>query len=202
MYKLLQWSGGLLYLLNKVFFSRYERAMKRKNQGLARKMLITSWIVYLAGLPFWVAIFAQSRNWIAASVEASGAPSMVLGLVGSFHKPINKELQTTTYRNLTRWLDRLALLLVPLGFAYSFYDFGGLRAFNQWLEIGLVLGYLLGTYLRAKKRINGYLWIMLMHIFCIWLMWRQRYFGLLAQQVASLCFIVDAYATAWRNRKQ
>jgi len=65
--------------------------------------------------------------------------------------------------------------------------------FNQWLEIGLVGGFLIGTYLPAKEHTSGYLWYVLMHVCCAVLMLRQGYAWLFAQQLVSLGFIVDAY---------
>lgn len=187
----LQWLGGGLYLLNKVFLSFSERASKRGQAEHARRWRIAAWSVYLAGLPPWVIIFLTWRNWIAASVEASGAPAMLLGLVTA----MRGESKTPP-----RWLDRLALVCVPLGFAYSLYDFGGLNTLNQWLEIGLVAGFLIGTYQLAKVRSSGYPWFVLMHLSCGWLMWIQGYPWLLLQQVLSLAFIVDAYLTQRRSR--
>ncbi len=184
MHQVLQWLGGGFYLLNKIFLSFSEHARSRGDETWARKWRIASWVVYLAGLPPWVIIFVSSRNWIAASVEASGAPAMLLGLVTA--------LRGTT-KNTPRRLDLLAIVCIPLGFAYSLYDFGGLNTINQWLEIGLVVGFLVGTYLLAKERASGYLWYVLMHVTCGWLMWIQGYPWLFLQQVASLGFIVYAY---------
>ena len=96
-----------------------------------------------------------------------------------------------------RWLDRLAIICIPLGFTYSLYDFGGLNTINQWLEIGLVLGFLVGIYLLAKHYPSGYLWYdVLMHVSCNWLMWIQSYQWLFIQQLVSLVFIMDAYRVA------
>ena len=184
MHQVLQWLGGGVYLLNKIFLSFSEHTRNGGNIVRARKWRIASWAVYLAGLFPWVLIFVSWRNWIAASVEASGAPAMFLGLVTS--------LRGTT-KNPPRWLDKLALICIPFGFVYSLYDFGGLNTINQWLEIGLVVGFLIGTYLLAKERASGYLWYVLMHISCGWLMWIQGYPWLFLQQVVSLGFIVDAY---------
>lgn len=192
MHQVLQWLGGGCYLLNKVFLSFSERARNLNNETLARKWRIASWVVYLIGLPPWVIIFISWRNWIAASVEASGAPAMVLGLVTA--------LRGTT-KNPPRWLDYLALVCIPLGFAYSLYDFGGLNTINQWLEIGLVIGFLVGTYLLAKERASGYLWYVLMHITCGWLMWIQGYPWLCLQQAVSLVFIFDAYLMTQRQKR-
>ena len=192
MHEVLQWIGGGFYLLNKIFFSFSERARHHNSAALARRWRIASWAVYLIGLPPWVIIFAGWRNWIAASVEASGAPAMCLGLVlalrGSDKDP-------------PKWLNRLAFICVPLGFAISLYDFGGLKTLNQRLEIGLTAGFLVGTYQLARDRANGYLWLVLMHISCGWLMWIQGYPWLLLQQVVSLGFIVDAYVTRRRHTR-
>lgn len=181
---LLQWLGGGFYLLNKILFSFSERARKKGLTEGARRWRIASWAVYLAGLALWVIIFASWRNWIAASVEASGAPAMALGLFLAIRGDAGKP---------PRWLDDFALVCIPLGFAYSLYDFGGLNTLNQWLEIGLVGGFLIGTYRLAKDHADGYLWFVLMHVSCGWLMWIQGYPWLFLQQVVSLIFIADAY---------
>jgi len=91
------------------------------------------------------------------------------------------------------WLERLALICIPIGFAYSLYDFGGFNTLNQWLEIVLVAGFQVGTYLLAKERAVGYLWYMMMNISCGWLMWREDYQWLFLQQMASLLLVTDAY---------
>lgn len=189
----LQLIGGIFFLLNKIFLAVSERALIQGATEFSRKWRIASWVVYLIGLPAWVIIFIQWKNWIAAGVEASGAPAMVLGLViavqGKDKKP-------------PRWLDYLAIICIPLGFGYSLYDFGGITTINQWLEIGLVLGFLVGTYMLAKENSNGYLWYVLMHTTCGLLMYIQGYPWLLLQQLLSLIFIVDAYQTAKRLKRR
>ena len=105
-------------------------------------------------------------------------------------------------RSPPRWLDWMALACVPLGFSYSLYDFGGLNTLHQWLEIGLVVGFLVGTYQLAKCRLNGYLYYLLMHLCCGWLMGVQGYPWLVLQQAVSLAFIVDAYRTQGRRLDQ
>ncbi len=191
MHQLLQLLGGVFYLLNKIFLSLSEHARQATHEKGARRLRIAAWAVYLIGLPPWVIIFLFERNWIAASVESSGAPAMVLGLITA--------LRGST-KNPPRWLDHLAIVCIPLGFAYSLYDFGGLTAVSQWLEIGLVLGFLVGTYQLAKERDRGYLWYVLMHVSCGWLMWIENYTWLFLQQVVSLAFIVDAYVITQRRR--
>lgn len=180
--------GGLCYLLNKVFFSWYERA-KRKNNPTARRWRVWAWAVYIAGLPAWVYILIRWHNWIAASVEASGLPAMLLGLLTALRGKDSPP----------QILKQSARICIPLGLGYSLYDFGGLTTLNQWLEIGLVLGFLVGTYRLAGEHADGYLWFVLMHVTCGWLMWIQGYPWLFLQQIVSLGFIADAYATTQRR---
>lgn len=184
---LLQVWGGLFYLLNKIFMWFCERARRRGEEEKERGWRISAWAIYLAGLPPWLILLVGWRNWIVASVEASGAPAMMLGLVIAIHG-IDKKTP--------RWLENLAIVCIPLGFYVSIQDFGGINTLNQWLEIGLVLGFLVGTYMLAKKKTAGYLWYVLMHIACAWLMWIQNSPWLFAQQALSLLFIADAYRIA------
>ncbi len=151
---------------------------------------IAAWVVYLVGLPPWLIIFASWRNWIAAIVEASGAPAMALGLVIAWRGSTDEA---------PAWLKHLAFVAAPIGIAVSAADFGGLTTLSQWLEIGLVAGYLVGTSLIAYEYASGYLWFVLMHVSCGWLMWIQGYPWLLAQQVVSLAFILDAYVQRRRR---
>ncbi|MDO8598902.1 MAG: hypothetical protein Q7S02_02240 [bacterium] len=190
MHEFLQWIGGGCYLLNKVFFAVAERTRNRGDVVGAQRWRIAAWAVYLVGLPPWVIILVSWRNWIAAAVEASGAPAMALGLILAWRGDTRKP---------PRWLNILALVCAALGFAASIADFGGITTLNQKLEIGLVSGFLVGTNLLAHGRTSGYLWFVLMHVSCGWLMWIQGYPWLLGQQVASFGFIVYAYAVRRRR---
>ncbi len=188
---MLQLLGGGFYLLNKVFLAASERTKRSGKTSTARRWRIAAWSIYILGLPPWVAIFIEERNWIAASVEASGAPSMLLGLLIAVRG---------SRREAPKWLDRLALLSIPLGFLYSFWDFGGFNTLKQLLETTLVAGYLVGTYLLAKERGSGYLWYILMHVACGVLMWYENYPWLALQQAVSLILIVYAYYTQHRKK--
>ena len=188
---ILQILAGAFYLLNKIFLSFSERNHRKEKEQEARYWRINAWVVYLIGLPPWVILFIMNRNWIAASVEASGAPAMLLGLITA-----TRGINTPA----PKWLDRLALLCIPLGFGYSFYDFGGLNTLNQWLEVALTGSFLIGTYRLAKERRDGYLWYIAMHVSCGWLMLAQDYFWLLIQQIVSLVFIIYAYNEARKTR--
>lgn len=192
MHLLLQVLGGGFYLLNKIFFSRSERARLAGNEAARRRWRIASWSVYLVGLPPWVIIFVAERNWIAASVEASSVFAMLLGLVTAV---------LGQKKDAPSWLNRLALACIAAGFAASFWDLGGFGMPTQWLETTLVVGFLVGTYLLAKERAVGYLWYVLMHVSCAWLMWIEHYPMLFGMQILSLGFILDAFLVHRRAKR-
>jgi len=172
------WAGGF-YLLNKIFLSRAERS-----SGNNKKILrIWTWSVYLIGLPAWVIIFISEKNWIAASIEAGGAPAMILGLIIAI-RGIGKKPQ---------WLDRLAIIAIIFGIGFSLYDFGGFNTINQGLELAMVIGFFIGTYLLAVENPKGYLFFMLMNASNATLMFIEHYPWLVVQQIVSLGFVLDAY---------
>lgn len=185
---ILQIWGGLFYLLNKILFSRSERSNNKQRKRLWH---ISAWVFYLFGVPAWVIIFVIERNWIAAAIEAGGIPAMFIGISvamrGHGHQP--------------KWLDYLAKLIAGLGLAVSLYDFGGITTVNQVLELGIASGYLFGTYLLAKEKPNGYLWLMVMNSSTATLMSIQNYPLLMLQQVLSLGFVIDAYwVQRWKSK--
>ncbi|MAF81114.1 hypothetical protein CL628_03835 [bacterium] len=183
----LQVWAGVFYLLNKIFLSRKERT-----EGVVkRRWHIAAWIAYPIGLPAWVIIFISERNWIAAAVESGGAPAMLMGLIIAIRGK-GKE---------PRWLDFVALVAIVGGFGFSLWDFGGLTVLNQWLETGIVVGFLVGTYLLAKEIPSGYLWFMFMNVLTATLMFREQYYWLAGQQIVSLGFVIDAYRIQ-RSRNQ
>ena len=186
----MQLMGGIFYLLSKILFSRGERA--RLKQHDPQKWRTWAWICYMIGLVPWVVIFVWGRNWIAASVEASALPSMILGLVVA--------MRNGDVTRSPKWLRKLTLVFIPVGFFISLYDFGGITTINQYLEIGIVTGYIMGTYLLAKENAHGYLWLVPMHLSCGYLMWIQSYEWLTLQQILSLAFVGDAYRISRRER--
>lgn len=190
---LLQWVGGICYLLNKIFLAKAEQSADQHQYYQERYFRIAAWLIYIVGLPCWVIILIWWRNWIAASVEAAGLPAMILGLVMALKNE-------SDYRP-PRWLDWLSRLAIALGFTVSLYDFGGITTINQVLEIVLVIGFLIGTYQLAYKRASGYLWYVLMHVACGWLMFIQDYPWLGAQQIVSLLFIWWAWQSSRKNLK-
>lgn len=178
--------GGVFYLLNKIFFSKMERSIAPKER---RKWRILSWVVYMIGILGWGPLFVIEHNWIAFSIEVGGLPAMALGLVialrGKGREP--------------RWLDYITLTSVVIGISCSLLDFGGITSLSQILELSLTTGFLVGTYLLAKKNPRGYLWFMLMNISCGALMLVQGWILLMVQQIISLGFVVDAYRHHKRN---
>jgi len=76
---LLQAWGGGFYLLNKICFAL---AAGRGGAG-RRRLRFGGWLVYLLGVPAWVILLIDHQNWIAASIEAGGVPSMILGLLAA-----------------------------------------------------------------------------------------------------------------------
>ncbi len=188
---LLQIWGGTFYLLNKLFFSRAERAITRQNQKKWRQY---AWIAYLFGLPPWVFIFICERNWIAAAIESSGVPSMIMGL--AIARQGHEDFHGAA------WLDHLAKLMILVGLGLSFYDFGFLATLNQVIELGIAIGFIMGTYLLAKSIPQGYFWIALGNICAASLMFRQEYYILMAQQILSLGLVLDAYSIQQRKVRE
>jgi len=180
------WAGGF-YLLNKIFFAVAECDIA----GKRRLWRIISWTVYLVGLPAWLWIFQEEHNWMALGVELGGAPAMVLGLV----------IAIRGLGNEPSWLRRVAWIAAILGFSYSIYDFGGLNTWTQAAELGVVVGFLIGTNLLARERATGYLWFLLMNASCAWLMYQEDYYWLLGQQVISFFVVLDAYRINRRRQK-
>ena len=185
---LLQWWAGGFYLLNKIFFSRAERT---QDQIKKRRWKIASWAVYLVGLPAWVYIFYYKKDWIAFYVEISGAVIMLLGLLVAW----------MGIKKAPKWFVLIGLVAALIGMKYSFQDFGIMATPEQWLELGISIGFLVGMLLLAFERRSGYLWFVLMIICCGLLMYRQDHQWLALQQGISLFFVLDAWRK-YRPNKQ
>jgi hypothetical protein len=177
---LLQWWAGGFYLLNKIFFSRAERTEDKEKK---RKWKIISWVVYLIGLPAWVIIFYYQKDWIAFYVEISGAVIMLLGLAVAW----------VGIKKTPKWFVVIGFIAALIGMKYSFQDFGIMTTLDQWLELGISIGFLIGMLLLAFERRSGYLWFVLMNVCCGSLMYIQGHPWLALQQVISLYFVLDAY---------
>ncbi len=184
------WGGGF-YLLNKIFLAMAEGQGDRTK----RKLRILGWVVYLLGVPAWVIILIGKHNWIAASIEAGGVPAMLFGLFNVYQN------KTVPNRVLDALTSTITYAFVILGVCYSLYDYGGLVAVTQLLEISAMTGFLLGSYLLAKHNRIGWLLFMLMNGSMAALMFIQHKPILTAQQLVSLCFVAYGFRMAVRTSR-
>ena len=114
------WGGGF-YLINKILFALAEG----RKDTLKRQFRIFGWAVYILGVPAWVIILLGKHDWIAASIEAGGLPSMCFGLFTAYQGS----------KSLNRTFDRIASAFtysfILLGVGYSLFDYGGITAISQ-----------------------------------------------------------------------
>ena len=180
--------GGLGYLLAKILLAHAEGLREDRSWRIA------GWSAYLAGLPAWVILLAGKQNWIAAAIEAGGAPALLLGLVSAWkrsahtHKAADWSVKACTY------------LMIAGGIAYSVYHFQGITTLSQCLEIGVTIGFLLGSYLLAKKNPFGWLLFAEMLIAMGLLMFIHEKWVLVFQQGISLVFVIIGFIRGMRNR--
>lgn len=179
------WGGGC-YLLNKIFFAVSED----KEQNLKRLFKLYGWAIYILGVPAWVIILLGKQNWITASIEAGGVPSMFLGLYSVYK---NSETPNKIFDRIASFFTYGSL---TLGVSYSFIDYGGISSISQVLEIGVMIGFLLGSYLLAKNNRTGWLFFMLMNGSMATLMFIQNKPLLALQQMVSLCFVIYGYKSS------
>ncbi len=177
------WGGGF-YLLNKIFLALAEG----KNEKTKRQLKIAGWIIYILGVPAWVMILISKHNWIAASVETGGVPSMLFGLFTVYQ---NAEAPNKIFDFIASLFTYVFLIL---GVSYSVYDYGGITSVSQLLEIGVMIGFLVGSYLLAKNNSYGWLFFMLMNGSMALLMLIQNKPFLSVQQLFSLCFVIYGFA--------
>lgn len=87
---------------------------------------------------------------------------------------------------------------IASGVIYSLFDSGGITSLSHVLELGVMLGFLLGSYLLAKNNRSGWLFFMLMNGSMATLMLVQNKPLLAAQQLLSLCFVIYGF---WKSKK-
>ncbi|EAR11302.1 nicotinamide mononucleotide transporter [Reinekea blandensis] len=185
----LQIWGGSCYLLNKILFSLAENQQKL----LRKRLQLVGWVVYILGVPAWVIVLVSKDNWIAASIEAGGIPAMLLGLYNTYHdylKPnrlFNAIVTVLTYTSLA------------FGVSVSLIHHHGLSSLSQVLEVGVMLGFLFGSYLMAKRNPKGWLFFMLMNVSMASLMLLQDKWILMVQQLVSLMFVIYGYRQSVRK---
>lgn len=187
---ILQVWGGVFYLTNKVLFAVAEG----KQLQVKKSIKIYAWIIYILGVPAWVIILLGHQNWIAASIEAGGIPAMVLGLYNTYH---DNQKQHRIFNIIVAFCTYSSLLF---GLSYSLFIHGGIVSLSQVLEIGVMMGFLLGSYAIAKNNPVGWLFFMLMNLSMGALMLLQDKPILMAQQLVSLCFVAYALKASRNNR--
>jgi len=185
----LQFWGGGFYLLNKILFAVAEG----KQEGGKRRLRIAGWVVYILGVPAWVIMLIGKHDWIAASIEAGGIPAMMFGLYNVYMNP-------ETPNPVFDWIASVCTYTFLItGVCISLYDYGGITTVSQTLEMGVMIGFLVGSYLLAKKSLYGWLFFMLMNVSMASLMLLQNKALLSAQQLVSLCFVVYGFIVALKN---
>jgi len=182
------WGGGF-YLLNKIFFALAEG----KKEKTKRHLKIMGWITYILGVPAWIIILISKHDWMAASMEAGGVPSMLFGLFTVYQ---NSESPNKVFDIIASLFTYVFLIL---GVSYSVYDYGGIISVSQLLEIGVMTGFLIGSYLLAKNNLYGWLFFMLMNGSMASLMFIQNKPFLSIQQLISLCFVIYGFTIVLKS---
>ncbi len=185
------WGGGF-YLLNKLFFALAEG----KNKECKRRLRIVAWAFYLLGVPAWVIILVGKHDWIAASVEAGGIPAMLFGLYNVCR------VSETPNRLFDMFATFFTYAALIFGVAFSLHDYGGLTTGTQTLEIGVMVGFLIGSYLLAKQNMYGWVFFMLMNVSMATLMLVQQKPILSVQQIVSLSFVIYGFVIAYKTAKR
>ena len=116
----LQIWGGSFYLINKILFALAEG----KEQKLKRYLKLNGWAIYILGVPAWVILLLGEQNWIAASIEAGGVPSMFLGLYTVYQN------SNSTHRLFDKVASFFTYGSIALGVGYSLFDYGGIEQPN------------------------------------------------------------------------
>jgi len=187
----LQIWGGAFYLSNKILL-----ALSEGRSGSTRKKLkICAWSTYLIGVPAWVTILISHQNFIAASIEVGAAPAMLLGLYNAYYennkpnKVFNHIVTVITYSSLI------------FGLALSLYHHAGMTSLLQFLEVAMMLGFLLGSNYLARGNNIGWLFFMLMNLSTAALMLLQQKPLLMVQQLLSLCFVIYGFTKARQKQR-
>ena len=188
---LLQIWGGSFYLSNKILLAISEGRPKKSK----RMLKLAGWLIYILGVPAWVIILISKQNWIAASIEVGGVPSMLFGLFNVYKKT---EVSSQIFNTIALSVTYASL---ALGVGYSMLEYGGINSVTQLLEIGVMIGFLLGSYFLAKSRSFGWIFFMLMNGSMAILMFIQNKPILSIQQLFSLCFVIYGFTLAIKSKR-
>ena len=187
----LQIWGGVFYLTNKILLAIAEG----KAQKTKRFLKLSGWLIYILGVPAWVIILVSKQNWIAASIEVGGVPSMLLGLYSVYK---NSEVSP---KRLNHFSKSVTYASLALGMGYSIREYGGINSVTQLLEIGVMVGFLVGSYLLARNQAYGWLFFVLMNGSMATLMSIQNKPILSIQQLCSLGFVIYGFIVAIKIKK-
>jgi len=187
----LQIWGGSFYLSNKILLAIAESRPKKSK----RLFRLAGWLLYILGVPAWVIILISQQNWIAASIEVGGVPSMLLGLYNVYEK---EEISSKRFDIIAR---SVAYVSLALGLGYSIHENGGINSVTQLLELVIMTGFLLGSYFLARNNSSGWLFFMLTNGSMAILMFIQNAPILLIQQIFSLFFVCYGYTLAIKSNK-
>ena len=184
----LQIWGGIGYLLAKILLALAE------GMDNGRKLRIIGWFSYLIGIPAWIILLAGKNNWVVASIDLGSVPSMILGIVTAWKQDIQVN------KAFDMFVKVFTFFMIILGTIYSIYYFHGITAFSQILEILITFGFLLGSYLLAKKNPVGWLLFALMCTCMGILMFIQGKTLLVFQQGISLIVVIVGYIRAVKKQ--
>ena len=185
-------SNGRASSLNRIGLFTHSEG---KTAIIKRRFKIIGWIIYILGVPAWVIILSLKKDWIAASIEFGGLPAMLFGLYNIY--------KNSKYPN--KHLDIIASLFtcasIILGGGVSLYSHHGITSMSQILELGVMIGFLLGSYFMAKNKSYGWIFFMLMNVSMGTLMLIQHKPILSIQQFVSLIFVIYGYWVAIKSKK-
>lgn len=181
--------AGVFYLLNKLFFLGTETT---HDEVKKQRRKVKSWWFYIIGLFGWLIILGHKNDWIAFGAEVAGLPSMVNGLVNAYRGR----------KKNSNWLKVTAAVIALAGIVYSYVELGGLTSQTQVMEFGIVVGFLIGTFLVGEEsRRWGYVCLLIMNASCALLMQEQGFVWLYRQQVASFVIVFLALLFTFRKQK-
>ena len=111
---------------------------------------------------------------------------MLLGLYKTFYKTQASPFIESSVKYITYFA-------ITFGVFISVQHHGGITSVSQLLEIGVTLGFLMGSYLMTQHNSTGYLFFMLMNLSMATLMFLQDKDILMVQQLLSLSFVIYGY---------
>ncbi len=172
---LLQLCGGTLYLLSKVFLSMADGNLSLRRIG---------WSVYIAGVPFWMAILWIKTDYIVLGLEFGGGLMLVYGLIKTFQP----DAAPYTMWDKTADGSCVILFLMALIFTINTKGFG----FHPFLEVVVASTFAVSAMLLARQDTRGWYVLLLMHFATGYLMYEQQVYWLTMQQTISSLFALWA----------